>query len=182
MVYHCEPPDLFNFNYKPEQTGINVSTKQYLEQMYKRKKMMDQMIVERKSYEKNTQWIRELRKYPNHETFSVGDLVLVYHPLGSVLQSPSRKLNRNWIGPLRVQTVLDNTHYLCSDWSGKLIPKRFHINRLKQYYMNLGEIDENGQLKIVQNVNELYEVWNELKEDEINTDSTQGNVNRGTIT
>ena len=37
-----------------------------------------------------------------------------------------------------------------------LVPKRFHINRLKQYYMNLGEIGENGKLKIVQNVNELY--------------------------
>ena len=90
--------------------------------MFKKKVLMDQLIIERKSYEKNTQWIRELRKYPDHETFSVGDLVMVYHPLGSVLQSPSRKLNRNWIGPLRVQTVLDKTHYLCSDWSGKLIP------------------------------------------------------------
>ena len=36
MVYHSEPPDLFNFNYKPEQTGINVSTKQYLDQMFKK--------------------------------------------------------------------------------------------------------------------------------------------------
>ena len=61
MVYHSEPPDLFNFKYKPEQTGINVSTKQYLEQMFKKKVLMDQMVVERKSYEKNTQWIRELR-------------------------------------------------------------------------------------------------------------------------
>ena len=52
MVYHSEPPDLFNFNYKPEQTGINVSTKQYLEQMFKKKVLMDQMVVERKSYEK----------------------------------------------------------------------------------------------------------------------------------
>ena len=95
MVYHSEPLDLFNFNYKPEETGINVSTKQYLELMFKRKATIDQMIVERKSYGKNTQWIREMGKYPNHETFSVGDLVLVYHPLGSVLQSPSRKLNRN---------------------------------------------------------------------------------------
>ena len=135
------------------------------------------MIVERKSYEKNTQWIRELRKHPNHETFSVGDLVLV-----SVLQSPSRKLNRNWIGPLRVQTVLDNTHYWCSDWSRKLIPKRFHINRLKQYYMNLGEIGEDGQLKIVQNVKALYDIWNELKEDEIITDSSQENVNKSNVT
>ena len=155
---------------------------QYLEQMCKRKEMMNQMIVERKTYEKNTQWVRELRKYPNHETFSVGDLVLVYHPLGSILQSPSRKLNRNWIGPLRIQTVPDNTHYLCSDWSGKLIPKRFHINRLKQYYMNLGEIGEDGQLKIVQNVNELYNIWNELKEDEIITDSAQENVNKENVT
>ena len=96
MVYHCEPPDLFNFNYKPGQMAINVTTEQYLE-MFKRKAMMDQIIIEKKSYEKNTQWIREMRKYPNHEIFAIGDLVLVYHPLGSVLQSPSRKLNRNWV-------------------------------------------------------------------------------------
>ena len=124
------------------------------------------------------QWIRVMWKYPNHKTFSVGDLVLVYHPIGSVLQSPCRNLNRNWIGPLRIQTVLDNTHYLCSDWSEKLIPKRFHINRLKQYYMNLGEIGKDGQLKIAENVNELYDIWNDLKEDELVTESSQGNVNR----
>ena len=32
--------------------------------------------------------------------------------------------------------------------------------------MNLGEIGENGQLKIVQNVNELYDIWHDLKKDE----------------
>ena len=94
------------------------------------------------------------------------------------MQSPSRKLNRNWIGPLRIQTVLDNTYYLCSDWSGKLIPKSFHLNRLKQYYMNLGEIGKDGQLKIEENVSELYDIWNELKEDELVSGSSQGNVNR----
>ena len=72
-----------------------------------------------------------MRKYPNHETFAIGDLVLVNHPLGSVLQSSSKKLSGNWIGPVRIQTVLDNTHYLCSDLSGRLIPKRFHINVAK---------------------------------------------------
>ena len=123
-----------------------------------------------------------MRKYPNHETFAVGDLVLVYHPIGSVLQSPSRKLNRNWIGPLRIQAVLDNTHYLCSDWNGMLIPKRFHINSLKQYYMNLGEVGKNGQLKIVENINGLYDMWNELKEDELLTDSFQRNANREEMT
>ena len=33
--------------------------------------------------------------------------------------------------------------------------------------MNLGEINENGQLKIVENVNELYDIWKDIKEDEI---------------
>ena len=47
---------------------------------------------------------------------------------------------------------------------GILVPKRFHINRLKQYYLNLEEIGENGQLNIVQNVNELYDIRNDLKE------------------
>ena len=149
-----------------QETGINVTTEQYLEIMRKRKTLVDQLILDRKTYEKNTQWVREMRKYPDHETFAVGDLVLVNHPIGSVLQSPSKKLNRNWIGLVRIQTVLDNTHYLCSDWSGKLIPKRFHINRLKQYYMNLGEMDENGQLKMVENVNELYAIWKDIREDE----------------
>ena len=82
-------------------------------------------------------------------------------------------MNRNWVGPVRIQTVLDNTHYLCSDWSGRLIPKRFHINRLKQYYMNLGELAENGQLKIVENVNELYDIWDDIKEDELLKESSE---------
>ena len=114
-----------------------------------------------------------MRKYPNHQTFAVGDHVLIYHPLGSVLQSPSRKLNRNWVGPVRIQTVLDNAHYMCSHWSGRLIPMRFHINRLKQYYMNLGELAEIGQLKIVENVNELYDIWDGIKEYELLKESPE---------
>ena len=78
-------------------------------------------------------------------------------------------MNRNWIEPVRIQTVLDNTHYLCSDWSGRLIPKRFHINWFKT--VNLEEMNENGQLKIVENVNELYDIWNDIKEDELKESS-----------
>ena len=33
--------------------------------------------------------------------------------------------------------------------------------------MNLGEMDENGQLMIVENVIELYSIWNDIKEDEL---------------
>ena len=36
MVYPSEPPGLFNFNYKPEKTGINVTTEQYLDIMFEK--------------------------------------------------------------------------------------------------------------------------------------------------
>ena len=82
MFHHCEPTDLFDF--KPGQTGINITTEQCLKLMFIRKAKMDQIIIEKKTYEKNTQWVREMRKYPNHETFPVEELVLVYYPLGSL--------------------------------------------------------------------------------------------------
>ena len=37
--------------------------------------------------------------------------------------------------------------------------------------MNLGEINENGQLKLVENVNELYDILNDIKEDELKESS-----------
>ena len=37
--------------------------------------------------------------------------------------------------------------------------------------MNFGEMNENGQLKIVENVNELYDIWNDIKEDELKESS-----------
>ena len=39
--------------------------------------------------------------------------------------------------------------------------------------MNLGEIGENSKLKIVQNVNEFYDIWQDLKEDEKPKENTQ---------
>ena len=33
MVYHQTPPDLFNFDFDPEKTGLKIDTKNYLELM-----------------------------------------------------------------------------------------------------------------------------------------------------
>ena len=52
-------------------------------------------ISAEKSYEQNTQWVRERRKYPNEEPFTLRKLVLVYHLLGSIGQNPFSNMNRN---------------------------------------------------------------------------------------
>ena len=54
-----------------------------------------------------------------------------------------------------------------------LASKIYHINRLKQYYMNVGEIGKNGQLKIVENVSKMYDIWKDIKEDEVGNESSE---------
>ena len=44
--------------------------------------------------------------------------------------------------------------------------------------MNLGEIGENGKLKVVQNVNELYDISQELTEDEKPKENTQNETEK----
>ena len=123
---------------------------------------MDKIIISRKKYETESRLVREMRKFPDAHVYAIGDLVMIYHETGSVLHSASKKLKRNWIGLLRIQAILDDTHYLVSDWTGQLLPKRIHFNRLKPV-MNLGKINEEGILETATNTRELFKRWRKLK-------------------
>ena len=41
--------------------------------------------------------------------------------------------------------------------------------------MNLGEMDENGPLKIAENVRQLYDIWEQVKEDDMRENSQTDN-------
>ena len=123
---------------------------------------MNRLVKERKKVEAETQYIREMRKHPNEKMFRVGDLVFLDYEGGSMLRVPSRKLKRNWIGPLKIHQVLDNTHYIVSDWNEKLLSPKVHINRLKRCILNLQEINERGQLNVANNVRDLFCKWEEV--------------------
>ena len=85
MVYHQNPPDLFNFDFDPEKSGLKVDTKVYLDLMKERKKIIDEIISSRKKlYETESRLVRELRKFPDSHGFAVGDLVMIYHEISSV--------------------------------------------------------------------------------------------------
>ena len=162
MVFIQQPPDLMNFDFDPDRSGLKVNTQQYMEVMAKRQKQMKGIIKERKELEAKTQQIREMRRNPDYKGFAMGDLVFLYHGPGSVLQAPARKLKKNWIGPLRIQGILDDSHYLISDWQGKLLPQKVHVNRLKPCTINLGGISEDGMLEVVSNTRELFSKWKEI--------------------
>ena len=58
--------------------------------------------------------------------------------------------------------MLDNTHYIVSDWNEKLLSPKVHVNRLKRCILNLQEINERGQLNVANNVRDLFCKWEEV--------------------
>ena len=138
--------------------------------MQQLKLLIDQMIMRRKKYEAESQLIREYRKYPDAHGYAVGDLVLIKHSPCSVLKAPSRKLKR---GPFKIQPIIDDSHYMISDWTGQLSHKRFHVNRLKPFSLSLGKVKDD-KLQTVHNTRELFRIWKNIKEDaEIATTAMQ---------
>ena len=164
MVYSKPPPDKLAFDFDPIKSGIKLDTKLYMLCMQQQKLLIDQMIMRRKKYEAESQLIRESRKYPDAHGYAVGDLVLIKHAPSSVLKAPSRKLKRDWVGPFRIQSIIDDSHYMISDWTRQLSHKRFHVNRLKPFSLSLGKVKD-GKLQTVHNTRELFRIWKNIKED-----------------
>ena len=162
IMYLRPPPDELDFSFDPDKTGINVDVKKYMETMMKRREQVNRLVGERKKVEAETQFIREMRRFPNEKMFREGDLVFLDYEEGSMLRAPSRKLKRNWIGPLKIHQVLDNTHYMVSDWDEKLLSPKIHINRLKRCMLNLQEINDKGHLNVASNMRDLFCKWEEV--------------------
>ena len=164
MVYNKQPPDKLSFDFDPTKSGIKVDTPLYMIFMDQSKLLINQMIMRRKKYEAESQLVRESRKYPDVHGYAVGDLVLINHSPSSVLKAPSRKLKRDWVGPFKIQAIIDDSHYMISDWTGQLSHKRFHVNRLKPFSLSLGKVKD-GKLQTVHNTRELFRIWKNIKED-----------------
>ena len=123
IVYNKQPPDKLSFDFDPTKSGMKVDTPLYMIFMDQSKLLINQMIMRRKKYEAESQLVRESRKYPDVHGYAVGDLVLINHSPSSVLKAPSRKLKRDWVGPFKIQAIIDDSHYMISDWTGQLSHK-----------------------------------------------------------
>ena len=60
--------------------------------------------------------------------------------------SSKKSYTYDWIGPPKLQGILDDSSLLVSDWQGKLLLIKIHANRINPYRLNL-EVTENGKLR-----------------------------------
>ena len=68
----------------------------------------------------------------NVETFEPNDLVYLLAQYSSSLQSQAQKFRQDYIGPLAIDTKIDDTHYLLKDVTGRTLPGDYHINHIKR--------------------------------------------------
>ena len=79
----------------------------------------------------------------NIEAFAENDIVYLLAPHTSALQSNAQKFRQDYVGPLAIDTRIDDTHYLLKDITGCTLKGDYHINRLKK----AGEITAEGIIK-----------------------------------
>ncbi len=110
------------------------------------------MILARKLSTQMAQVYREARKYTDNTGYFKGQLVLLYFPDGATLQTNTKKFVRPWIGPVVIKAILDATHYMIADWTGRLAPVVVHRNRLKPYSLQTGL----GEIVSIQHLQEVF--------------------------
>ena len=72
--------------------------------------------------------------YSNVERFVKGDIVYALAPSATSLETGTRKFRMDFVGPLTIAEVLDDTHYKLRliNEGQDILPGIWHINRLKK--------------------------------------------------
>ena len=147
LVYLRKPAALSSFEHDPvENIPSTTEAKQYVQFLLQKFEIMKKCVVERTLHDQLESQIAEARIHSEQTTFRVGDLVYMKAPGHVALQAPSRSIKHDYIGPLVIAAVLDNTHFMLKDLEGKIIPwlsGAVFIEDLKPCELNLGRIVNN---------------------------------------
>jgi hypothetical protein len=149
LVYMRKPPDWLQID-----TGLLKNVKvpygDYVEQLKYRLQLIGSLVLSlhNDAQEKEARkHAASLRKVP---TYKVGQLVYFLLPSSGALETNTRKFVVKYVGPVRIKSVLDTTHVLLEDLSGRSITGVHHTNRIKPAYVR-------GKSGAISNMKELNE-------------------------
>ena len=72
------------------------------------------------------------RQYTNVQMFQDNQMIYLLGPHSSALQTDTTKFKQDFIGPLFIDTAIDETHYRLKDATGLLLDVTYHMNRIKK--------------------------------------------------
>ena len=130
LVFARKPRQLTSFEL-PKLSSFPVEYREFFRLLLDRAKMYRDMDLEWRTLQALE--LRDKNKMlTNIETFEPNDLVYLLAPYSSSLQSSTQKFRQDYIGPLAIDTKIDDTHYLLKDVTGRTLPGDYHINCIKR--------------------------------------------------
>ena len=76
-------------------------------------------------------------------------MVYLFAPSAVSLQTNTKKCHADFVGPLVINRVLDETHYILSDLQGRILCGVYHVRRLKKAQLGtpIGNVTTYDELK-----------------------------------
>ena len=112
----------------------DVTLREYYENLIKHRQFIDAIFQSFRTSQALGRHISS-RQYQKQQQFSPGDLVGLYAPHASSLQTSTKKFRRDWIGPLTVTTAHGNDSYSLKDIATqKELNSIYPVHRLKKWF------------------------------------------------
>lgn len=149
LVYMRKPPDWLSID-SGLLKDVPVPYSDYVDQLKYRLQLIGSLVMKlhNDAQEREVQkHAGSLRKTPSYK---VGQLVYFLMPRSGALSTNTRKFVVSYVGPVRVKSVLDTTHVILEDLTGRVISGIHHTNRLKPAYIR-------GKQGVISNMEELQE-------------------------
>ena len=106
-------------------------------------------ITELKTFQQQRQALERNTQANKPEIFQKGQLVYLFAPSAVSLQTNTKKCHADFVGPLVINRVLDETHYILSDLQGRILCGVYHVKRLKKAHLRtpIGNVTTYDELK-----------------------------------
>jgi hypothetical protein len=110
---------------------ISSSYTEYVDLLKARLEKVGKTVLDLQAIQQLEQQRKQNQKVKHPSKFCEGMLVFLLSPSTSALQTKSKKIRLDYVGPLVISSLLDRSHAVLSTLDGKQLTGIFHVCRLK---------------------------------------------------
>ena len=153
LVFLRQPPDFLNLIHLPEDS-VPVNYEQYVSTLKTRMRTVGNTLLDLQTKQQVSQAQQHVQTLRKKTTYTLGQLIYFLMPNLSNLQTGTRAFKVHYIGPLRIKAVLDPTHVILEDLTGRTLVGIHHVHRLKPAFVRVSD-------GVVDNIRSLREKMTE---------------------
>ena len=132
LVFLRPPRDPLNVNFQQLLDTGPLVYPEYVRNLKERQVFLERLMAEFRETQA-AQLTAKQGRTRRPEQYHENELVALLSPTHSSLQTGTQKFKQEYVGPLVIQTILDDTHALLRTLDDRVLPHVYHINRLRHW-------------------------------------------------